>query len=138
MTPFLVWHAFDIWKTFCQKRLAILIVFAQSVELPIELFEDCCCNLNVPIPNEQTLEADSDETGTAGGDFTEETSSVLCISDAESVSSIFKAMRALSDLIVWPFFVISTFFCNLGLRIWLLVICFRKSALSQPCSINFS
>ena len=32
-----------------------LIDSAKTVEVPIELSEDCRCNLNVPIPNEQTL-----------------------------------------------------------------------------------
>ena len=33
-----------------------LIVSVKSVEVPIELSEDCYCNLSVPIPNEQTLQ----------------------------------------------------------------------------------
>ena len=51
MTPF-AWHVFNIWKTFCQETynvLAFLIDSAKSVEVPIELSEDCYCNLNVPI-----------------------------------------------------------------------------------------
>ena len=28
---------------------------AKSVEVPIELSDDCYCNLSVPIPNEQAL-----------------------------------------------------------------------------------
>ena len=48
---------FDIWKTFCQETINASVFFnpAKSVEVPIELSEDCYCNLSVPIPNEQTL-----------------------------------------------------------------------------------
>ena len=33
----------------------LLIDCAKSMEVPIELSEDCYCNLSVPISNEQTL-----------------------------------------------------------------------------------
>ena len=48
---------FHIWKTFCQKKynvLIFLIVSAKSMEVLIELSEDCYCNPSVQIPNEQT------------------------------------------------------------------------------------
>ena len=35
--------------------LYFLIDSVKSVEVLIELSEDCCCNLSVPIPNKQTL-----------------------------------------------------------------------------------
>ena len=59
------WHVFHIWKTFCQETIFIteniyitswhfLIDSVKIVEVSVELSEDCCCDLSVPIPNEQT------------------------------------------------------------------------------------
>ena len=47
-----------VWKIFCQKtiwRLGILIVSAKSMEVPIELSQDCYCDLSVPLPNWYTI-----------------------------------------------------------------------------------
>ena len=41
-------------KVFLRKQYNVLvfsIVFAKSVEVPIELSDDCYCDLCVPIPN---------------------------------------------------------------------------------------
>ena len=60
-TPFLV-YVYGKRLTFGNllsgnnMRLGILIVSAKSVEVLIELFENFCCNLSVPIPNRQTLD----------------------------------------------------------------------------------
>ena len=44
-------------KPFVKKQdnaLVFLFVSAKSVKAPIELSDDCYCNLSVPIPNGQT------------------------------------------------------------------------------------
>ena len=61
MTPFLVYihnAHLTFGKPFVRKQYNVLVFFivsAKSVEVPIELSEDCYCNLSLPIPNEQTL-----------------------------------------------------------------------------------
>ena len=50
------WHVFDIWKTFCQETIRtryFLIDCVKSVEVVIELSEDCYCNLSL-LNTEQT------------------------------------------------------------------------------------
>ena len=61
MEPFLAYmygtHLI-IGKPFVRKQYNVLIfltVSAKSMEVLIELSEDCCCNLSLPISNEQTL-----------------------------------------------------------------------------------
>ena len=62
MTPFLVYMhgtCLTLGKPFVRKPYKALVYFwsisLKSVEVPIELSEDCYCSLSVPIPNEQTL-----------------------------------------------------------------------------------
>ena len=62
MMPFLVYmhgRHLTFGKLFVRKQyniLIFLIVSVKSVEVPIELSEDYCCSLSVPIPNGQTLD----------------------------------------------------------------------------------
>ena len=53
------WHTFDNRKTFCQKTVCNLLVFlivsTKSMEVLIELAEDCYCDLSVPISNGYTI-----------------------------------------------------------------------------------
>ena len=61
MMPFLVYiHGTPLTfgKPFFRKQYNVLVFFiasAKSVEMPIELSENCYYNLSVPIPNRQTL-----------------------------------------------------------------------------------
>ena len=59
--PFLVYmHGTHLksGKPFVQKQysvLVFLVVSVKSVELLVELSEDCYCDLSVPIPNGHTI-----------------------------------------------------------------------------------
>ena len=60
MTSFLVYmhgRCLAFGKPFVRKPhdVYFLLDSTKSVEVPIELSEDCYCNLSVPIQNEQTL-----------------------------------------------------------------------------------
>ena len=48
----------SVFQSVYNKSLYFYIVSAKNVKVPIELSEDCYCNLSVPIPNEQTLDHD--------------------------------------------------------------------------------
>ena len=49
------WHLENLLSGNHITSRYFLIDSAKSVEVPMDLSEDCYCNLSVPIPNEQTL-----------------------------------------------------------------------------------